>query len=148
MSFFGFFINPDVNHYHILLSVVITADNRDEPETSMDASSTTLGSSKSILFSVGFSWAKQEKFVSKQMQQSVKCRLSSNVDEVVLQGGHNTLQSADTQSLTKWTGSGVKSEHGVQPRPRKNPQQLKYMLNGFPGQHAISHGASSSSAGF
>jgi len=27
-------------------------------------------------------------------------------------------------------------------------QQLKYMLNGLPSQHTISHGASSSSAGF
>lgn len=45
MSFYGlvgFFINPDVNCYHILLSVLIAADERDEPETSMDASSTQL----------------------------------------------------------------------------------------------------------
>lgn len=39
---FFLFINSDVDHYHILLSVVITADKRDEPETSMDASNTWL----------------------------------------------------------------------------------------------------------
>lgn len=41
---FGFFsfINSDVDHYNILLAVVITADKRHKPETSMDASNTWL----------------------------------------------------------------------------------------------------------
>lgn len=40
LLFFSPFINSDFDHYHILLSGVITADKRDEPEISMDASNT------------------------------------------------------------------------------------------------------------
>lgn len=58
------FINSDVDHYHSLLSVVITADKRDEPETCNGCKKhLTLQCSKSILCSVGLSWAKQKKSV-------------------------------------------------------------------------------------
>lgn len=41
-AFFFLFINSDVDHYHTLLSAVITADKRDKPETLMDTSNTWL----------------------------------------------------------------------------------------------------------
>lgn len=60
VCFFFSFINSDVDHYHILLSVVITADKRDEPETSMHASNTWLYGAPNQ-FSVLWAYLEQNK---------------------------------------------------------------------------------------